>query len=502
MIRIAIAGFQHETNSFGPGRADLAAFEMADSWPGLLRGADVVTGTRGMNIPIAGFAAAAARHARVECIPVLWCAAEPCGPVTDRAFDTLSAQILEGLRCATNIDGLYLDLHGAMITESADDGEGELLARIRNLIGHKTPIAISLDLHANVTAQMVELADSLSIFRTYPHLDMAHTGARAFEALMRLIDGTRLARAFQQIPFLIPLHAQHTFADPARALYRSLDSHTTKAGAHVEMAFGFTSADMADTGPSIVAAAPSQEEAERLASYVAAQVLNAESRFDCTLYDPDEAIAKAVAMGADRPVILADVQDNSGAGASSDTTGLLAALIAQEAQGVLLGLMHDPQIAARAHRMGVGAIFDAALGGRHGPAGVAPYHGRFKVEALHDGRVAYTGEMYAGGVATLGPTAALRVLGSAADVQVVVSSVRTQCLDRAHFTHLGLEPEKARLLCVKSTAHFRADFEPIAAAVLCVAAPGASSCRPETIAYTRLRAGVRLIPAVLACCTR
>jgi len=494
MTRIAIAGFQHETNTFASGRAGLAEFEMADSWPALLIGTEVIEGTRGMNLPIAGFAAAAAEVPGIALLPILWCAAEPSGPVTDDAFETIAGRIVEGVRRACPVDAVYLDLHGAMVTESFEDGEGALLHRLCELVGPELPIVVSLDLHANLTADMVRHASAICIYRTYPHLDMAETGARAFAALQAQLKGQRPAKAFRQVPYLVPAHAQHTGSDPARGLYAGLNRISRGPSTYAELALGFTAADIADAGSAIVAYAPSESEANRMADAILADMLAAEPRFDCTLLSPDAAVARALAAPPGRPVVIADVQDNPGAGGAADTTGLLRALVDQGATGAILGLMHDPVLAEAAHRAGAGAVITGAMGGRSGVAGDKPFAGQFRVETLSDGQCRYTGEMYGGGVATLGPSAVLRVTDSSSDVRVVITSIRNQCLDRAQFTHFGLQPEAARIVCVKSTAHFRADFEPLAHEVLLMEAPGAFPCVVGDIPYRRLRAGVRLGP--------
>ncbi|MEM8699653.1 MAG: MlrC C-terminal domain-containing protein, partial [Pseudomonadota bacterium] len=191
-----------------------------------------------------------------------------------------------------------------------------------------------------------------------------------------------------------------------------------------------------------------------------------------------------------RPVVLADVQDNPGAGASSDSTGLLAALIEEEAQGALLGLLADPEIAAEAHRLGECACFTGDLGGKSGLQGQVPLRARFRVETLSDRAARYTGEMYGGGIAILGPSAVLRAEG-AADIRVVVTTFRSQCLDLGLFTHFGLEPAQHRILAVKSTLHYRAAFDPIAARTLSVAAPGGFPCHLPNIRYRNLRPGMR-----------
>ncbi len=402
--------------------------------------------------------------------------------------------ILDGIEGAGAIDGIYLDLHGAMVTESLEDGEGELLARIRGLVGDGLPIAVSLDLHANVTERMVRHASSLSIFRTYPHLDMAETGGRAFAMLRHHLSGVPVFKAFRQAPFLIPLSAQYTGATPCRDLYGMLPPSVSPDGRAADIAMGFPAADIFDAGPSVVSYATTQDDADRQAEEAMAAIQSAEPAFDNSLVSPAEAVRTAISTSSTRPVIIADVQDNPGAGATSDSTGLLAALVQGGAQGAVLALLNDPQVAERAHRLGVDGTLDASLGGKSGLPGQVPFEGHFRIEALSDGHFPFTGLMYAGNVAALGPTAVLRVLDSDADVRVVVGSKRCQCLDQAIFTHIGIDPAEQRILGLKSTVHFRADFDPIAQCVVNAEAPGANPCRLDRVDYARLRPGVRLGP--------
>ena len=485
-MRVAIAGFQHETNTFVTTPTGLPELEQADSWPALLTGEAVIAGTRGMNLPIAGFAQAALKSPSVELLPILWCAAEPGGRVTDHAFETIRDRILHTLGAMDSVDAVYLDLHGAMVTESHEDGEGQLLCSIRNLIGSDLPLVISLDLHANVTQKMVKATDAITIYRTYPHLDMAETGGRAFSMLEEIMQAGPPAKAWRQGNYLIPLHAQYTGAEPARTLYAGLKEFCTKVGQTAELALGFTAADIYDAGPSVLAYAATQIEAEHIADRMLARLNDAEQHFDCTLLSAEDAVARALQASRERPVIIADVQDNPGAGASSDTTGLLRALIRLNAPDAMLGMIHDPQLASDAHSHGVGACFMAAIGGR-GP-GDAPVKAMVYVEQLSDGDCLYTGEMYGGGSATLGPSAALKLEGT--DIQIVVTSIRNQCLDLAHFHHFGLQPEKAQIVCVKSTAHFRADFDPIAEKTLLAGVPGQFPCMLQDVKYANLRDGL------------
>lgn len=486
MPRIAIAGFQHETNSFAATKAGWSDFVMADSWPGMLTGEQVIEETRGMNLPIAGFVAAAEAEPRVELVPLFWCAAEPAAEVTSEAFERAWKMLLDALRAAWPVDGLYLDLHGAMVTESHEDGEGELLDRLQAAFGTDLPIVASLDFHANVTPAMVRHADRLAIYRTYPHLDMAATGARCLPALLARIGGQRWAKAFRQAPFLVPLNAQFTGAEPCASLFEGLE----QIGA--ELAMGFTGSDIHDAGPSLIVYARDAATAEARAEALLARLLDAESRFDVTLLSPGEAVAAAATARAGRPVVLAEVQDNPGGGAASDSTDLLYELAAQGAPGTVLGLMHDPEVAATAHAADEGAVIAGGLGGKCGLPGLRPFEGRFAVERLTDGRCRYTGQMYGGGTATFGPSALLRLLGT--DIRIAVTSIRNQALDLGQFAHFGVDPHAARILCVKSTVHFRADFEPIAATIVNVRSRGALCCVLSEVPYRRLRPGVRLGP--------
>ncbi|HEY8016391.1 MAG TPA: M81 family metallopeptidase, partial [Dongiaceae bacterium] len=168
MARIAIGGFQHETNTFAPTPATYQDFARADGWPALLRGREMLDVLDGINLPSAGFIAAAKRQHH-ELVPLLWCSATPSGPVVQEAYERIAGELLERLAAAGPVDAVYLDLHGAMVAAHLPDGEGELLRRLRRLVGPDLPIVASLDFHANVSPAMVEHATALTAYRTYPH---------------------------------------------------------------------------------------------------------------------------------------------------------------------------------------------------------------------------------------------------------------------------------------------------------------------------------------------
>ena len=492
MARIAIGGFQHETNTFARARATFADFEKHDSWPGLTRGPALIDAVAGFNdIPINCFIAAAAdRH---ELVALSWCSADAPSYVTEDAYERIAAMICDDLAAQGPFDAVYLDLHGAMVVEHHEDGEGEVLRRVRAVVGDHIPVVVSLDLHANVTEAMVAHATSLSIFRTYPHIDVEATGARACGLLERALAGERFAKAFHKAPFLVPLSAQCTEEEPNRSLYRRV-ARLAEEVAGIDLAPGFPPADIRECGLGVVAYDSDAAAARRAADDLFAALLEAEATFDNPLLDPDTAVRRAMANEAPGPVVLADAQDNPGAGGSSDTVGLLDALVRNGARGAVLAILDDAAAAAMAHELGVGESFDFGLGGKSGEPGQSPYDGRFHVEALGDGRFRCTGEILRGSDTDLGPMALLRVEDDSADVRVIVGGSRFQCLDQAIFRHLGVEPAGQRILALKSTVHFRADFDPIAAETMTVEAPGAHPCRLEGLAYRNLRDGVRLGP--------
>jgi microcystin degradation protein MlrC len=491
---IAVGGMQHETNTFAPHLAPYAAFERADSWPGLTVGEALFATMAGLNIPLSGFIEQA-RQAGHELRPLCWCSAEPSSYVTADAFARVADMMTASLRDLERLDAVYLDLHGAMVTEQFEDGEGELLRRVRAIVGAEVPIVISLDLHANVTAAMLEYSEAMTIYRTYPHLDMAITGARAYDLLKPLLGGQRLHKAIRKIPFLFPLTSQCTSFDPCKSIYQQLALVGKRSGLDsVDFATGFPPADIAECGAAVVAFGEDASAVEAAAEQVYQQVLAAEAEFDFELLDPDSAVKRAMANTTDKPVVLADAQDNPGAGGTADTTGLLAALVRNGARRAVLAVLYDPEVADLAHAAGVGAVLNAALGGKSGLTGIEPYAAKFAVEALGDGRFTYTGAMNLNSQAQLGNMALLRVVDENSEVRIVVGSARSQCLDLAMIRHLGLEPTAQKIVAVKSTVHFRADFDPIAAETLVVIAPGIHPCKLDDLEYRKLRAGVRLGP--------
>lgn len=414
--------------------------------------------------------------------------------MTRDAFDRITSALCKNLAEAGPIDGVYLDLHGAMVTDDHEDGEGEILARVREVVGPELPIAVSLDLHANLSPDFLGLASCLAIYRTYPHIDMGATGARAAQILTQLIErGRPFATAFRQLDYIIPITAQSTRREPGARLYGMLDGMAGQGVTSVDFAFGFPPADIHDCGTTVYACGTDQEAVDAAADAMLAELQAAEDSFISPLVPASTAVRRAMQVNGLKPVVLADPQDNPGAGAPGDATGVLAAMLEENATG-LIGVIWDQKTAEQAHAAGVDAVIEADIGGQFPDTGGPAISVRAKVEQLSDGQFLCTGPMFGGLTAHLGPTARLRVRQGGADVTIVVASNRAQNADQAMFRHIGADPDAFKVVAVKSAIHFLADYEPIAEEVIFAEAPGANPCQIETIPYTRLRPGVRLGP--------
>jgi microcystin degradation protein MlrC len=491
MTRIAVGGFLHETNTFAPTKATYADFMHGGGWPGMAVGAAVLK-VRNVNVGLAGFLEAA-EASGWELAPTISCAASPSAHVTQDAYERVGEILIDGIKAAGAIDGVYLDLHGAMVAEHLDDGEGEILARVRQVIGEELPLVVSLDLHANVTPEMVEHADALIAYRTYPHVDMADTGRAAAKHLaLMLQSGQKFAKAFRQLPFLIPISWQCTNDEPCKGIYQKLAALQSDAVPTLSFAPGFPAADFPDCGPSVFAYGRTQADADAAADEIAALVIGHENDFDGRIYSPDDGVCYAIELAkhAKKPIIIADTQDNPGAGGDSDTTGMLRALVRNNATKAAIGVIYDPASAEAAHAAGEGATVTLALGGKSGIPGDAPYKETFVVEKLSDGKFIASGPYYGGRKMKMGPSACLRI----GDVRVVVSSHKAQLADQAMYRFVGIEPTGQSILVNKSSVHFRADFEPIAEKLIICAAPGAMPADTAALPWTRLRPGIRVKP--------
>lgn len=498
-MRVLVAGFKHETNTFASNRADWAAFERGEMFPKPVHGQAMLEMLSKVDVSATGFARQAQERGWTL-VPSLWCGAVPSSYVTDEAFERICETILVDVRCL-DYDAIYLELHGAAVAESFDDAEGELLTRIRCIVGPSVPIVASLDLHANVTRVMLEQADAMVAFRTYPHIDYVKTGERAADLLERLLrNGGREVLNAERLPFLISINVQGTATEPAKSCYELLEAIDERFGTVSSFCMGFPAADFEECGPVLWSHGERAQEA--IAMLHARVAEPTQWRLDAP--NAREAVASALerATASSRTVVIADTQDNPGIGGTSSTTGMLHALLDAKAgrtfpSRVTLGVLYDPKAAALAHRAGVGQSLQCSIGESvQTPTGASepPVSGNFRVLALSDGITTFKGPKMTGFQTQLGESACLEIDG----ILVVVASGRIGAQDRELFRMVRVDPEAMKIIVVKSSHHFRADFERLvetpATDILFALAPGMLPADPADLPWKKLSPATRLRP--------
>jgi microcystin degradation protein MlrC len=477
---VFLAMMSHETNTFSPLPTDRAQFEARH----LHYGGQILEVFRGTGTCVGGMIEGAARRG-LALVPSVAAAASPAGRVTADIYEHVKQRILADLEAAGPLDGVLLDLHGAMVTETLDDGEGDLIRAVRRAVGPRVPIAVTLDLHTNLSADMVRHADLLHGYKTYPHVDMAERGVEAAERLADVIAGRiRPTAAFRKPPLLPPLGSQRTAVGPMRRLGDLAgEIENDPRVISVSVFAGFSLADIPDAGLGIyVATHDDPALAGALAGRLARTAWEHRAEFIHTAPPPREAVASALAAEG-QPIVLADMADNTGGGAAGDGTEILRELLRAGARSAVVACLWDPQAVRECVKAGVGARVTLTVGGKVDDRHGAPLTVTGTVRTLSDGRFVHRGPMMRGLEGRLGPTAVLDVDG----VKVILISYRWQTLDPEMIRFVGLDPLAHKILVVKSTIHYRAAFEPIAKEIIEVDAPGLSSSNLSRFEYKRVR---------------
>lgn len=471
---VLTAEVSHETNTFNRRLTTLADF-IGRYW---LVGEEAISARGSANTEIAGFMDAARAH-DWDIIHTLSTAAPPAGVATAEAFETICDAVLAPLRTRlSHIDGIALALHGAMVTELGEDGEGDLLARIRAIAGHNIPIAMTLDPHANVTPLMCELADIIVSFKTYPHVDMRVCARQAGDILHRTMAGgiaPVTLRAHR--PMLEEVNGGRTDIGPmiARiATARAAEEHPDVFAVSVNGGFG--NADITEVGPTVLVTAQGDLDSHReIAEAIADDIWD---RRHAVLNDYLSVQAAAAICAAHpeggKPIVVADYADNPGGGAYGDATALLSALLAAGVTNACFGPMIDAVAARELCRQEIGAPVSLSLGGKGDPdLGGGPIDVSGTVQTTSNGDYVGDGPILGGLRRSSGPTAVLRVAGI--DILVVTNS--SQMLDLQQFRAFGIDPQAKTVVALKSMQHFRAAFEPIAARV--IVCDSGALCTPD-----------------------
>ncbi|NKB72475.1 MAG: hypothetical protein GKR89_35815 [Candidatus Latescibacteria bacterium] len=461
-MRIATGSITHESSTFTTVATTRDSFRSQRF--GYLQGAQVLERFEGTNSAVGGFLAGCRENGH-ELLPTIYAGATPSAPAPRAVFDEILDDLLAHLERLGPVDGVLLDLHGAMVAEGVDDGEGHILSAVRQLVGPHVPIIAQFDIHSNVSPTMVEMADVMLGHRTYPEIDQEQRGRQCADIMHRVLtQGLKPTLALHQLPLMWGMN-QITAHPPMRpAIDYLLEIESRPGIICASIATCFPIADIPDMGASVyIAADDDMALAQSCADELAAWIW--ERRADWQISMP--ATREALPTAEQYPLVLADRDDNTGGGAPGDSTGMLRTFIDEDLQDACILYIVDPEAVAQCQQAGVGACIQLQVGAKSTPLQGQPVPMDAEVISLSDGHFNYEGPRYRGLSGTMGPSAYIRQGG----VHVLLVTRREQPFGLAFSLTMGLDPRQMRYVGVKSAAHFRAGFEPWAGQIIVVSEP-------------------------------
>lgn len=480
MKAVAIGGIMHESNTFSDTPTDFGAFHTSV-------GDEIIDAWADTHHEMGGFIQGATQNG-YTLYPTLMAAATPAGRVTDAAFDRLTEMLIQRLKTAPKSEGLLLALHGAMVVESYPDGDGEVLRRLRAVFPAEFPIVVTLDHHANVSEQMVNLSTALVIYKTNPHIDQGHRGLQAAALMHRILsEGITPTQSLSKPPMLLNILYQNTSAEPMSSILNAaaeLESRDDVLVANV--AAGYPYADVYEAGPAFVIVPDNtrqlaRKEAERLSE----MLWNV--RGQLTLDLPDAATAVRQAINAEKhPVILVEMGDNIGGGSPGDSTIILAELLKQDAAEFVV-VLWDAESVQTCLRVGVGEEVALSVGGKTDRLHGKPVPIRGRVRLIHDGHFVETEPRHGGQKYHNQGLTAVVELASPHRALVVLTSRRQTPFSLHQLLSLGVQPQGMRIIVVKAAIAYRAAYEPIAGEIIEVDTPGLTAVNPQHFTYGHLR---------------
>jgi microcystin degradation protein MlrC len=491
-MRLLIAMMKHETNTFSPVPTPLQRFGHG---PGPLYGAAAIAAYRGTGSGLGAYLDIAERE-KAEIVLPIAASAAPSRPVDDAAFEHIAGRICEAVaqgRKAGGFDGILLDLHGAMVTESHEDGEGELLRRIRALDA-KTPIAVAYDMHANLYPAMIENATVVSGYRTYPHIDSYETAKRAGDILVRAIRGeAKPVMAWGNAPMLPHVMRQGSDDHPNKELQARCAGMTLEDGALIASLFtGFPHADIENAGLSAVVVTDGDLDlAERLRDELLDRAWVEREAFVYKIEPLNEALGRAKAMPApgpgEGPIVLLDHYDNCASGGTMDTTLVLGEILKAGLDNAAAFAIFDPAAVQQAIAAGIGAQVTLSVGGKMAmpqiPGESPPLALSGTVKTISNGRFRNKGPMGRGVLTDMGPS----VVVDTGRVEVALISRHVEPSDLNCFLSLGIDPLQKRYVMLKSRVHWRAGLGPMAKAVVDCAGIGVCTSDYSSLTFKKVR---------------
>ncbi|MEL6962696.1 MAG: M81 family metallopeptidase [Pseudomonadota bacterium] len=476
--RVGIGGIWHETNTFSTETTGMAAFEAYQ----LATGTSLLDRYAGTGTELGGMIEGVRDHG-FSLAPTLFAAAVPSGIIERPTLMQLIDDLIARIDDAMPLDGMLLVLHGAAVADGLDDVDGWILAQLRKVLPQNIPLVASFDCHANLSHAMVDHADMLIGYDTYPHVDMAERGREAVDALAAMIrTSSRPAFAFRKLPLLTAPQMQATDQEPMKTIMASL--HSLEADGTVlngSIALGFPYADSPDLGGSVLTYADEQQAADRAADQLARQIWELRDQFRPDLMPVDAAVKLAIEAD-ETPVVLAEAADNVGGGSAGDGTVVLDALLCAEARDAVI-VIADPEAVAVADEAGVGAPFAGLIGAKVDRLHGDPIHVVGQVVLLTDGHYRHTGSYMTGYETSMGRTAVIQADG----VKIVLTSLRTMPFDAGQLTSVGIDPAHQRIIVAKSAIAWQAAYAAIAKRAMTVDTPGIATSNLARLLYRRRR---------------
>lgn len=479
--RIGIGFFYHESNTFSPVPTGLDAFQAEAYYVGQ----EILDNFSHTRTELGGFIEVLESN---ECtiVPLFCAAAIPSGPVTREAFEKIKSDATEALLAAGELDGLLLALHGAMVVDNLVSPEYQMLAHLRRLLGPQAPIATTLDMHANITADLLELTPLHFGFQTYPHVDMYEQGIRAAHALLHVLqEKTQYYASFVKLPLLLPSLNMRTADGPMQKVVDYAVQLEGQSGIEAVSVFGgFLYADVPEAGACVLVVAKDPRSADEAAKNTAKRLWDSRQEFLLPLPDAPMALEMALAALAKSkgPIALADISDNPLSGGLGDTTPLLREVIERDIPGSLFGALYDPESLRLCRAAGEGATLQLDLGGKIAPEFGEPISVEAQVIKLSPGQFINKGPMNTGRkVDTLG-AAHIRVRNT----DILITGRALTANDPELFRHIGIEPRDKTILALKVKNHFRAAFDEIVEEVIYVDSPGVASNQIDSFHFVRV----------------
>jgi microcystin degradation protein MlrC len=475
-MRLIAGGIMHETHTFS---AEPTTVESL----GVVARGDELLAFAGVNHSLGGVVDAC-RERGIELAPAFFADGVSTGTPDRQTFETLVGELCARISEALPADGIVLTLHGAMVAEDFPDAEAEIVRRVREVAGADLPIAVTLDLHANIGQAMVGPVDIITTYDTYPHVDAAERAREAVDLLVSTIQGEiRPTMALAKPPLMPVPQAIATGEGPFKTLFeRAHDMERSGEALTVSVAGGFAYADVPEAGVGLLVTTDDDAEAaQRLADELAALAWSLRHDMIVRNTPPAEAVAEAIAF-PEGPVMLVDVGDNIGGGTPGDGTLLLAELLAQGAQDATV-VIADAEAAQAAFTTAVGGTVQTAVGGKtdrlHGDP--VPVTGR--VRLLCDGQWIHEGPENAGVPVDIGPTAVLCCGG----VNLVLTTRKSMPGDQQQLKSVGIDPARQHIIVVKAAVRWRGGFGPIAKHAVYADTPGLGSVDLHRFTYRHIR---------------